>query len=217
MLIRILAISVLWLCCSLSLAEETVEIPLSEIWGYRLPGTNDIRKLEQKPANYNELTPEQIAKSSLIEQIRRTLSHRNRLNNDDAGTAFVVKGTGKVALENAYDVFTGQADREKSFSGNEEITLVFYTYTCGRYVRLDKISRQGNEITIDYHFESHNTLEMTSHFALIPLQRLSPGRIHVKVNQIPGNGPQWGPPASPLESGKVSQIVCKSFDFQVAE
>lgn len=217
MVVRLFSVLALVLCCSFSYAEETVEIPLDQIWAYHLPGTQDIRDLERKPENYNELTPAEIAKASLVEQIRRALSHRNRQENETAGTAFVVVGANYDALGNTHDIFTGKAERRETVPSDHDLTLVFYTYSCGRFIRLDKVSRRANEITIDYHFEAHNTLEMTTHFALIPLQQLPLGEIQVNINQLSGTGPKWGPSASPIEPSRVRQIVCNSFDFSVLE
>jgi hypothetical protein len=213
MCIRAFFVLGLVLGCSISQAEEVVEISLSEIWALDMPGTRDVRELEFRPGSNHT---EETVKQSFVHQIRRSLSNRPRDDGDTAGTVFVVTGVGREALQNALAVLKDESARLKSVSGNKPFSLVFYSYGCGRYVRLDEVRRTNHTIDIDYHFEAHNTRNMSSHFALIPLDNMPTGEIQVKVNQLPGKGPPIGQPAKPLDSLRVRQIVSDSFSFEVS-
>ncbi len=190
MFTRILAPLAFVFCCSISYAEEPVTIPLGEILGYHLLGTRDVRKLESKPENYNNLTVEEIHSSSVVHQIVRLLNstapgdHR-----ESAGPAFVVEGRGLNAIRKAYSVLSGKKARSERLPPGKKLSLVFYSYAFSRYVRLDKVCIREDELTIDYHFEAHNSLNRSSHFALVPLDGLPTGEFRVSVNQLPSVGP----------------------------
>jgi hypothetical protein len=216
MFIRILAISVLWLfICSSSRAEDAVEIPLSEVWGHKIGGTRDIKDLEPE-IDSSSLSKNEIFERSMIQRIRRSLSsYRRSKNKGFAGTAFVVTGTGSEALKNAHAVLVAGHQRAESFSKDSELTLVFYCYESGRYVPLDSITREGNDITVQYHFAAHNTANMSTHFALIPIGKMSPGTVHINIEQLDGVGPDWGPKAAAIDPKLVRQIVCDSTSFNI--
>jgi hypothetical protein len=217
MLVRILAISALWLCCSVGHAEEkTVEIPLSEIWGYRIAGTRDIRDLEQKMEKHAVFNKEEIIRGSYVRQIRHLLSSASkRQNQESAGPVFAAMGSASDALKEASEILSESQPRHEILPADKDLSLVFYAYSTSRYLRLDRVSRQGNQILIEYHYEAHNTLNMSTHFALIPLGKLAVGEFHIEIKQLPGTGPSWGPEFPPIAPEKIRQLICDSTTFQV--
>lgn len=201
--------------CSVCHGDEAVEIPLSEIWGYRIPGTRNIEDLEPE-TNSSSLTREESLRGSLVHQIRRSLnSNRRHQNQRLAGASFVVVGTNSEALKNAHAVLVAGESRSETFSKNDELTLVFYCYEYGRYVRLDNVLREENEIRVQYHFLAHNTLNMSTHFALIPLGKMSSGTVNVRIEQLSEEGPDWGPSATAIDPDMLRQIVCSSATFKI--
>src|SRR4051812_2486016 len=112
------------------------EIPLNKIWGYDLPGTKNIRKLEPKQATGN-LSDKEVISRSLVLQIQQSLMKRPKPN-EKAGAAFIVVGTDQEALKNAHAIMIAKAKKEppRVFPANSELSLVFYSYASSKYVRL---------------------------------------------------------------------------------
>lgn len=180
-------------------------IPLDQIWAHQMPGTRNVRDLEQSGEPISE---EQLRKS-LVWQLDRDLFNR-RKEGKTAGPAFVVIGTGKEALDNAYTVITEHIEPEQLFSAGTDLSLVFYSHMSGGYyVHLDSIERAERKIRVNYRFVAHNTGDATSHFALIPLGRLPEGKFHVEIKQVPS---LKGSPHRDL-----SWLVCEDTSFRVKE
>jgi len=204
---------------------KSKEIPLDQIWGYKLPGTRDVRELEPKAdpkllsKELEGLSPVD-AERRMSDEFTRRLDHRKILKalnmrpkaDETAGTAFVVAGTGKAALANAALVFAGSKERQTVFPPDADLSLVFYSYDCGRYVRLRSVDRWSNFITVRYQFVAHATMEITKHFALIPIGKLSEGDYHVKVEQL-APFDERGLPPKPIS--EPQSIVSGSFAFVV--
>jgi hypothetical protein len=206
------------LCCLLTAnagAEKADDqskakiIPLDQIWAYEMPGTRDIRNLEPKRATGN-LSTEALIRDSLVLQIRRTLQNRPKPG-EKAGPAFVVVGTEKEALKNAHAVMVAKDEKEppRLLPANTDLSLVFYAYTGGRYVRLDSVEKSERLIVIKYHLESHSTANATIHFALIPIGKLPVGAVQVKIEQLPPTDEK----GQPLPMRDERHIVCDSFTF----
>src|SRR5690606_10608158 len=105
--------ALLILCCSISGAEE---IPLSEVWGYQIGRTRDVKELEPG-IDLKLLNRDEIFRQSKVQQIRRALNSSSRHRNEgDAGEAFVVSGTGAIALKKAHAVLVGGECRADSFN-----------------------------------------------------------------------------------------------------
>ena len=86
---------------------------------------------------------------------------------------------------------------------------MFYCYEYGRYVRLDNVSQSGSKVKIRYHFIAHNTGNMSTHFALIPLGKMSAGTTQVEIEQLPTEGPDWGPKAAEVRGDLLRSLVCE--------
>jgi hypothetical protein len=199
------------LSASLAVAEEKpVEIPLKEVWAEAMPGTRNVRELQRVPeTNSNE----ELYRRSLVEQFKRPL--RKGLPPDRADKGFAVPGNGLEALKRATDVITQKSERPKSLSKDDFATVVFFSHSAGSYVRLDSVERSGPIITIKWHFLTHATLDMSAHFALIPLGKLSPGKYEVKIVELPLKTGDRVVGYQPFDPKLVQRIVCQPFSFTV--
>ncbi len=194
--------------------DQPKEIPLDTIWAAGMPGTQSVRKLEPNP-NYTQLpTSEELIRDSLVARIQHILSDRP-IEGEKAGEAFVVVGGGKDALKKAADVLSGKAKPPNLVPTEADLTLVFYSYRCGRYVRLDSVERTADRIVIKYRFVSHRTSESTTHFALIPLGKMRKGAVQVEIKQLPPTTIDEPDRVSPMPDPQ--RIVCDSFSFRVGE
>jgi hypothetical protein len=194
-------------------AKGTV-IPLDQIWSYqKMPGTRDAHEIEPQLPDAGLMSEEEFIRHHRIQQILHSLSFRNRpKEGDKAGTAFVVIGASKVALTNAADVFNKEKQPQQVLPADTDLTLVFYSYTCPRYVRIASVEQSENLITVKYQTVAHGTQELTTHFALIPIGKLPEGRVQVNMQQVESNDPydQRIPPLrDPL------RYVSGSFSFEV--
>ncbi|MCI0331660.1 MAG: hypothetical protein L0228_00365 [Planctomycetes bacterium] len=189
-------------------------IPLDQIWSYqKMPGTRDAHELEPQLPDAGLMSDEEFIRRHQIQQILHSLSFRNRPKpGEKAGPAFVIIGTGKEALKNAADVFNKEKQPQQVLPADTDLTLVFYSYMCARYVRIASVGQSENVITVKYQIVAHGTQEMTTHFALIPIGKLPAGRVQVNVQQVESNDPfdQLIPPVrDPL------RYVSDSFSFEV--
>jgi hypothetical protein len=182
--------------------EQPREIPLDQIWAFKMPGTRDVRELEPKPDTKSMATLDQVEKyyrGSAVHQILRVL--KNRPHEQDAypaGPVFAVAGSGEEALNNAQAIFAnlGSTYPDPHLAAGSETTLVFYSYTTGRYVQLVSVEKTAGIITINFRFVQHMSTDMSNHFALIPIGKLAEGVVRVKVNELPmmgqeGQGVKW--------------------------
>ena len=204
---------------------ETIEIPLTEIWAYRMPGTKDVLKLE--PEVYGDvarkLSSEEVSRrlhKSLIQEIRQGLQdnplrHLRKPTPTHDYIGFAVAGTDKDALKEVHRVLARDSVPQSSFPKDGEISLCFYSRQAGSYVHLTSIQQSGNEIEIHFQFASHFTSEMSEHFTLIPVESLKPGRVSVKVIQDPNKKQTeiWHAPAVNKEWEK--QLVSGDFEFTI--
>jgi hypothetical protein len=216
--------AVSWLAPSVAAFAQpegsAVEIQLKEVWALEMPGTRDITELEPAPVGmrYGPLTDEiRYALGSKRHHDRS----RNRKLTGYRDTAFgpqpvysfpplkpVGEGfavAGDDPLREAHAVLFKDATRSDLLTG--PVTLVFYSMLAGSYVYLDKIEREGFTITLTYHLQGHMELESTSHFALVPMGRLQPGKYAVRIQR---KGPTWKNSEEIVEA-----IICKPFSFEV--
>jgi hypothetical protein len=210
-----IAALVLFIFCAASahadvaIERQGVEIPLGQIWAYSMPTTKDVRELDAT-------AQKGIIRHPQIEEIRRALAARNRPKaGDSAGQGFVVFGEGKDALKNAAAVFAGKSKPLSVVPSGEKSSLVFFSYSCGRYVHLLDARRSAGKVVLEYQFVSHSTAEMTSHFALIPLGELSEGDYRVKIVQSKPATTRGLQVTMPIPNPE--EIVCNSFSFRVTE
>ncbi|MBA3484768.1 MAG: DUF1559 domain-containing protein [Pirellulales bacterium] len=62
---------------------------------------------------------------------------------------------------------------------------MFFSYPAAYHLRLTKVERDGESITVRYRYQPHWSAESTVHFALIPLGRLPARKYNVKFEQDP--------------------------------
>jgi hypothetical protein len=169
------------------------DIPLKEIWGFGMPETRDARTLDDEQS-----TP-------LVEEIQRALSR------DDTGPGFVVVGTREQALINAHKVLTSKTWKEPDarLTSDTELSLVFYARLSARHVWVNNVRRNGSKIVVKYEAITHETRDLTTHFALIPLTDLPAGKYDVIFQEMPTLTPGG------TAAKKAPEIVCKSFSFEV--
>lgn len=198
---------------------EAVEIPLDKIWAWDMPGTTSIRSLE--PENFGDVlkgksSAEQLRlqESSLLSE---TLVPLAKFSKARCGPGFAVKGTGKEALKNARAVLAGGESVSKSFTPQDEVSLVFFSRLFGAYVHLTEVKRAGNSVEIRYQFEPHLDSELTVNFALIPLGKLPVGKVDVKVIRVPHDKKFDVMSVAPVSKENEARVVCKSFRFEVED
>jgi len=180
---------------------EAVTIPLDLIWAYGMPGTRDIRSLDaDKPLGIRVGGP-----PSFISCQGRKI----------AGPGFAVLGTGMEALlATQAELPEGQKPRD-SFPFGSELSVVFFSHGFGYYVHVHRVERQGNVITVRYRFVPHRTLNLSSHFALIPVNELQPGKVQVNIVRSPMEQKYVDGGFKSVSSDDERRVVCKSFSFSI--
>ncbi len=184
-----------------------VVIPLSEIWAYNMPGTRDIRELQADKIPVSGDGP-------LVEQIRRSLS-KDRPKGKAAGKGFAVLGTGLEALREAHTVLVEGRKPRNSFPGGSKISLVFFSHLSSCYVHLHQVNRQRTTITIRYQFVPHETKEMTTHIALIPIKGLLEDEYRIHVTQSPMERKFVESGFKQIDAAQARSIACGPFSFQL--
>jgi hypothetical protein len=219
MIIRILAIAVVWLCCSVGHAEEAVEIPLSEIWALDMPGTKNVKELEPEHEKLKGMQSSEVIERSLIYNTAWLLNANNRPPSGGiAEQGFVVPATGFDALKEANAILSKKASREHILPAGQSLTLVFFSYSCPRSIQIDEVIRSENRVVVKYHFHAHNLRKSQSNFALIPLGTFSADGIerqNVKVTfeRLPDTSRDSA--TAPLDDRRALETVCDSFVFGV--
>lgn len=197
-----------------SAEEKPIEIPLKDIWALDMPGTRNLRDLD--PSRKAEpRTVEEFIRTSLVERTVQALDGNNwPKKGHRAGRAFIVRGTDVDALHETYAVLSKEKKRGEFFPANQPLTLVFYSYSTGRYVHLDKVERDGQTINVHYHLVAHRTLDMSTYVALIPLGELPSGKMRVRIKQTPNEDQS----SENYTADRVAQrLICESFEFMVRE
>lgn len=151
--------------------QKETEIPLNKIWALNMPGAKDITELDPRTRAKN---------SKYISNIGRVLTIRST-EPEKAGPCFLVRGEGKVALENAAKILTGEEVPKQTFPTDEELSLVFYSLAAPGYVHLKSVWQSDRHVEVRYQVVIHQSAEMTVHFALIPLGKPPAGQLSVKT------------------------------------
>jgi hypothetical protein len=192
-------------------SAESVEIPLKEVWALDIPGTRDVRELQEIP----QLPPgKELFEKSLIARIILELGTDLP---QEVKPGFAVPGVGLEALQQMHDALVKDRERLKSFRQDDQITIAFFSYTFGQYLRLDGIARSDDAITIKYHFVAHASLDSTVHFALIPLGALPSGDYEVFLERqaTKTSGVLDAKGAIFIDPDLLKRAVCGPFSFTV--
>lgn len=221
------SVALLGACTVSARADETGSISLKDIWAYQMPGTHDIRELEPKVYGVKDKDPpveeqERRFRESLIHHILRALAPPKMEKEGPVPVAapepgFVVVGTGKHALREVHAVLVDKKVSNRPLPANSELTLVFFSHFAGSYVHLSAVKRQGGVIEIDFCFVPHFTSEVSSHFALIPLGKLLPGKYSVKISELPVAKPVVGADSTRLHPDWQRELICKPFEFTIVK
>ncbi len=194
----------------LKLSDDAVVIPLSEVWGWRIPGT--------KPMSAGQRGGEYTAEEGpLLEEIRKRLSGLPGVGEEKKAEAgFIVAGTGMEAMKKAHAILMGKEDRRNDFEVDQELSLVFFTYRSTSYIHLHDIVIEDHTIRVRFKFIPHRSREVTNHFALIPISGLKGGKYEVLVERLPLEQKyvKAGVPPRPTSS---NNLVSSSFSFSVKE
>jgi len=187
------------------------EIPLKKIWATNMPSTRNIRELEPRTeGDHRKYGP-------LMHTIDNRLRGGRRGVSGEAGPGFAVPDTGIAALHAAYDVLVDEQTPQEVLPAGE-VSLIFYARRSGLYCYLEHVGREENVVTLKYRFHVHRTGDVTNHFALIPLGKLSPGKYEVRMVQLKvANPPTAGKVTyrPQLDGDRVKNVVSQPFSFEV--
>jgi hypothetical protein len=190
-------------------SEEMHKIPLDKIWAWQMPGTLDVATLEKDK-------PPSFAYGPLVRDILRVLGDAPE-EGKPAREAFAVQGTGLDALREAHAVLVQKKKPQNTFPAGSEISVVFFSYSSGSYVHLEKVQRRDNVIEIRYRFVPHKTAELTEHIAIAPLGPSPAGEFQVAVIQSPMDERFVKGGFRPVDPAVARQLVSGSFRFSVEE
>jgi hypothetical protein len=198
---------------STAAVDEKETIPLNKIWALDMPGTTDIRKLE--PNCFGEVlkgktSAEQVRlqENSLLSQCQRALRNRNDKQTE---SAFAVRGTGLEALKNARSRLAKTEKPPKSFSPQDAVSIVFFSRLYGASVHIEEVRQWDRHVEIKYRFVPHLEAYLSNNFALIPLKKLSAGKIEVAVVKLPLDQKSKDIGAREVSDEQAARIVCKPF------
>lgn len=204
--------------------EESVEIPLEDIWALDMPGTRDIAGIEL-PETPNPQFPGwgfadfKTFREKTIDNLRTALAEKSPAAKAQAGFVFPT-ASGVSALTMLNRIAEAVASRNSAFRGNKlpsdrEAYVVFYSHPASYYVRLINVKRKGSRIDLEYAFEPHFTVESTSHLALIPLGRLPSGEYEVRIWQRPMDDKYAKAGFVRVTDPQSRRLVCQPFSFDV--
>lgn len=200
--------------------QEPVEIPLDQIWAHNMPGTRDVRALE--PDVFGE-GAKRLSRQELVRREKASLLFRIgsaipiAREGVPASSGFAVTGTGIDALRNA-QVELGQSRKSgQSFSRENNLSIFFFSNAFGAYVHLQQVERRDKLIRVSYRFVPHPTKQMTAHFAIIPLGKLSAGKYRVEFVSLPMEKKYIDQGISPVDPKWHRWVVCRSFTFTVID
>ena len=208
---RFLALWALIFCCSISNAEEPVEIPLSEIWALDMPGT--------KPMSVGMRGGKYVSEEgALLDDIRNYLGQRldSEVYQGLIRAGFAVLGTDIKAIQNAHKVLIEHGSSQEVFDTRDSLSIVVFSHTSTWYVHLHDVIRKGNQIVVRYKFVPHNTANVSRHFALIPLHDLPEGNYDVILQRLPLEKQYVDAGLKPRPEN-ANGLVCRSFSFTVKE
>lgn len=174
--------------------EEGGEIYLDEIWAHNMPETRRINP------------------GSILRSLEKTPPKGTK-----AKAGFAVRGSGRDALRQAYQVIVEGEEPRKEFTDGDEISVVFFSYQFGDYVHLHKVERQYRNIEIRYRFFPHESAYTTEHLALIPLGKLPAGKYRINIVRSPREQRMLDIGYRPVSNASARRVVCSSSSFSVVE
>lgn len=187
-------------------AEEPVEIPLSEIWGFAIPGTTPVQELE--PNFDTRIWPVlEGQKRSAVERLRNELNPRGRKGLPRP--ALLVSGEGKEALE-AIDRVLAKKQKPLNFPiSGDKATFFFFVESQSAEVLLHLVKLDGYRLIIECELIGKRGLS-GPRFALIPLTLPDAEFLSVEIKLTTSEGD--GPDRYPVARSCVDR-VCESRKF----
>jgi len=155
-------------------SKDAEDISLGSIWGFKMPGTKDIREID---------TPHPSDRDTIARKISRSL-YSGKVG-QKAGPILTVKGSGKEALLSVERIISKRMQAPSVFEQSDDINLYIYARSAGAGARLDRIVRDGRQIRIEYHLGSRDDVGTALRFVLVPLGKLEKGRYSVEMIMKP--------------------------------
>ncbi len=168
-------------------------IPLDHVWALHMNGTRDVRELA----------------SDAAANIRRSLT-RQTGERAKAGPCFFVTGEGEESLRNAAKVLVDGVPPAKTLPVDKNVSLVFYSYAAPGYVVLHSVRHSDFRVTVRYKVLTHDSTNMSVHFALIPLGTLPAGRVEVEIVEVASETPY-------SNHNLTNRAVCDSCTIKIEE
>lgn len=194
--------------------DKSKSIPLDKIWAYEMPGARDITTLEKSLNERADKGPLWLIYESMVLRAGK-LKYK-----DLARPAFAVSGGDCSALRAAQSVLVDGTKPRKTFSKDEELTIVFFSEPVSKYrVRVGQVARTDNEVRIDYQLEAGVYGQDYHNFALIPVGKMSIGKYQVNMRQLPHEQTpiEIKKGFKPLDKEWSNNYLSAPFRFSVAE
>lgn len=174
-------------------ADEPDEIPLKSVHALDMPGTRDVRKLDDQ---------------GRVEALRKTLERPTAR----PAASFIVQGRPEDALRQFYRIRVG-GEKPAKLSTTDDVWVAFFSYQLGVYVHLDKVERSGARVTVRWRPVYHDEQQLTNHLALIPLGKLPAGEYEVQIVQAPPLDSQRD---FFQKTSDLTKYVSRSFKFVIS-
>lgn len=184
-------------------------IPLAEIWALKMPGTKPMEiAVGAAPDGDRDVAPE----GTMVREILRAIN-KHEYPRRNAPPGFAVGGTGMAALREAHAVLVHGQPRRTEFRAGEEISLVFFSRNYGRYIQLNRVEHLASTVQITYDLVTHETSEVTSHLALIPITTSMQDEIRVEIRPAI----DWALHSLQEASTLIHsvQTVCQSYTLEI--
>ena len=177
--------------------EKMDEIPLSEVWAWKMPGTRQFISRHD----------ETVDKLPSTEDFFSSLVHISR--HEKLPPAFAVSGRGIDALNKAYEILSKQEKMTNDFTPEDDLSMIFFGVGRHEQIHLERVERQPRKVLVYYKLVPHLIGPQTSyHFAVIPLGKLPEGETKIEVIRSSyepiKESPNYNPPPLELESQMIS-------------
>jgi hypothetical protein len=185
-----------------------ITVPLDGIWGAEIPGTRDV----------TELMPQRLADPLLNEIV---LALHDYGNPPSQKSGFLVRGMERQPLVEAHAVLVKNQIANRHFTGQDPLSIVFFTPAGAPTTHLCWARRQGNRIIIAYEMSQPTVREdvlSKPRIALIPIGYLGHGQFSVTLEPLPPQKVKDVTVANQISIHEVTarNVIGNSFEFSVA-
>jgi hypothetical protein len=207
---------------------DTVTIPLDRIWAWYTPGARSLRELEpqilqknlrgKSPEEQNRLMRESIG-DRIVESLADSPFYPKQ--GEQAGSAFVVAGSGADALHGANDILAHRSKRQTEFSVTDDLNIIFYSYVMQSKIHLMSVERKGNSFLLQYAFglspEDLFDKMVRPNLAIIPIGKLPVGTYDVAIELNPQNKESFMRRFKITKFDWKPRLICRGFTFHVGQ